>query len=410
MRILLFLVTAFVFFSCQPSTELKSGKWRGIIEMQGQELPFTLDIEQAGGTYEVFLNNADEHLLLDEVTLYDDSVKMVMHIFDTEIRARIADNTLTGYYYKNFDNTYKLPFRATWNEDYRFEVTGKEPVADFSGKYAVEFISDEGDTTQSVGIFNQADTYIDGTFLTPTGDYRFLEGNVDGNKMYLSAFDGDHTYIFSATKTDSDALAGDYWSGRSLHKTWTARKDENAALPDNEGLTYLKDGYEKIDFRFPDLAGNPVSPGDDTYKDKVIILQIFGTWCPNCMDETKFLVPWYEANQDRGIEIIGLAYERKADFDYASDRVIKMKEKLNVNYDFVIAGTSDNAQASETLPMLNYIMAFPTTIFIGKDGRVRHIKTGFEGPGTGIYHERFKDRFNEIVNELVAETVNDPDA
>jgi hypothetical protein len=80
-----------------------------------------------------------------------------------------------------------------------------------------------------------------------------------------------------------------------------------------------------------------------------------------------------------------------------------MKAKWGVNYDFVIAGVNDKVKAAETLPALNKIVAFPTTIFIGKDGNVKRIHTGFEGPGTGDYHERWKQRFNEIVNELLAE-------
>lgn len=117
------------------------------------------------------------------------------------------------------------------------------------------------------------------------------------------------------------------------------------------------------------------------------------------------MAPRYDTNKGRGVEIIGLAYERKPDFVYASERVKKMKEKFNVNYEYLIAGVNDNAKAAETLPMLNKVVAFPTTIFIGKDGKVKHIHTGFDGPGTGIYYEQFKERFNSIVNELLAEDV-----
>jgi hypothetical protein len=117
------------------------------------------------------------------------------------------------------------------------------------------------------------------------------------------------------------------------------------------------------------------------------------------MDETRFLTDWYPKNKDRGVEIIGLAYEQKADFDYASGRVKKMKEKLNVPYDILIAGT--NANASETLHALNRVIAFPTTIFVGKDGQVKHIHTGFSGPGTGVYYEQQQERFNEVVNQLL---------
>jgi thiol-disulfide isomerase/thioredoxin len=198
-------------------------------------------------------------------------------------------------------------------------------------------------------------------------------------------------------------LTGKYYSGKTWEESWTARKNENASLPDAEKLTYLKEGYDRITFTFPDVNGNNVSLDDPKYKNKVVVLQLFGTWCPNCMDETKFLAPWYDENKDRGVAIIGLAYERKADFTYASNRVKKMIDKMKVNYDFVIAGTDDKAKASETLPMLNQVIAFPTTIFIGKDGKVKKIHTGFSGPGTGIYYDQFKQHFNETINELLAE-------
>jgi thiol-disulfide isomerase/thioredoxin len=182
-----------------------------------------------------------------------------------------------------------------------------------------------------------------------------------------------------------------------------AKKNDFASLPDPESLTYLKKGYEKIEFTFPDINGKSVTLNDEKYKNKVVILQIFGTWCPNCMDETKFLAPWFLENKDRGVEIIGLAYERKNDFTYASGRVKKMINKFNVPYDFVIAGTNDKAKASETLPQLNKVVAFPTTIFIGKDGKVKKIHTGFTGPGTGKYYDLFVQHFNETVNELLTE-------
>jgi thiol-disulfide isomerase/thioredoxin len=297
-----------------------------------------------------------------------------------------------------------MPFTATLGEDFRFEkVNVNPPSTDFTGKYAVTFITDKGDTSVSVGVFNQKGNYVEGTFLTTTGDYRYLEGNVIGDKLYLSTFDGNHSFLFIAVKKDDKTVTGDYWSGSASHESWTGIKDDNAVMPDADALTFLKPGFEKIDFSFPDLNNNKVSPADEKFKNKVVILQIFGTWCPNCMDETKFLSQWYNENKDRGVEIVGLAYERKDDFTYASERVKKMKSKLNVPYDFVIAGTNDKKKASETLPMLNQVLSFPTTIFIGKDGKVKHIRTGFEGPGTGVYYDQFKQHFNEIINELLNE-------
>lgn len=404
MRLILVLLSVSVLFSCSAPPDLKQGRWRGIVDVQGQELPMNFSVKKEGDQYLVGLRNMDEEIVLDEISLKGDSVIMYMHIFDTEIHAKIEGETLSGYYVKNYEKDFKLPFRATYGEEHRFVKASNEVTEDFSGTYAVNF-DHEGDTTVAVGIFHQTGNELTGTFLTPIGDYRYLQGNVVNGEMMLSTFDGNHAFVFKARKTDEGTLKGDFWSGKDWHETWTGIKDDNASLPDAESLTFLKEGYDKIEFSFPDVNGNMVSSTDERYKDKVVILQIFGTWCPNCMDETKFLSQWYPKNKDRGIEILGLAYEAKDDFDYASSRVRKMKEKLTVPYDFVIAGTKDKEEAAKTLPMLNHVLSFPTTIFIGKDGTVKSIYTGFSGPGTGIHYERFIQRFNQTVDELLADNL-----
>ncbi len=402
MRFLLLSASIFLVLSCQQPVELRTGTWRGLIAMQGKELPFTFDVEKNGTGYVSYLNNVSEKLLLDEVQIRGDSVFMTLHIFDAELRAKINGNQLLGTYYKNYAPETSLPFSATWGDNYRFVTNTNEPVApDYSGTYQLDFKTDK-DPYVSVGVFDQQGNHLTGTFLTPMGDYRYLEGNVVDGQLNLSTFDGNHAFLFTAALS-GDSIRGDHYSGKSSHETFSGIKNAQAQMPDPETLTLLKEGYDRIDFSFPDLQGNPVKLSDERFKNQVVILQIFGTWCPNCMDETKFLSQWYSENHARGVEILGLAYERKSDFDYASRRVIKMKEKLNIPYDFVIAGINDKDEAAKTLPMLNRVLAFPTTILIGKDGTVKHIYTGFEGPGTGIYHERFKDRFNQLINELLNE-------
>jgi len=408
MRLLSAFAILLTVFSCttKNTSELQTGLWRGTIELQGKQLPFNFRVErdQEGG-FDVFLKNASEEILLDEVTLNNDSVDFVLHVFDAQLRAAIDGNTLRGFFILNYQNDYRLPFTATLGDLYRFQPTDTTAVTtDFSGKYQVLFRSNV-DSTMAVGLFTQKGNYAEGSFLTPTGDYRFLEGGVFNDTLYLSTFDGNHAYIFKAHFTNDSTLNGEYWSGKTSYKTWIGVKTQSASLPHPESLTYLKEGYDKIEFSFPDVNGNKVSLTDEKFRNKVVILQLFGTWCPNCMDETKFLNEWYEKNNARGVEILGLAYERKDDFTYASERVKKMKEKWKVQYDFVIAGVNDKVKAAETLPALNQVVAFPTTIFIGKDGKVKHIHTGFEGPGTGIYHEQFKQRFNEIINELLNEEI-----
>lgn len=404
------LLAIVVWGACDKETETakapKTGVWRAAIEIQGQQLPFNFElVKDSSGGYDAYLFNADERLLLDEVTVANDSIDIALHIFDANIKAATNGDSLKGVFVKNYEKDYRLPFAAAYGQTFRFEKEkDQQDIPDFNGKYDVTFVH-ESDTTKAIGIFNQQGDSVTGTFLTPTGDYRYLQGNVAKGVLQLSTFDGNHAYLFRATKQADGKLSGDYFSGKTWEEQWTAEKNENASLPDPESLTYLKPGHDRITFSFPDVNGKPVTLADEKYKNKVVILQLFGTWCPNCMDETKFLSAWYNQNKDRGIEIIGLAYERKPDFAYASGRVKKMISKLDIQYDFVIAGTNDKEKAAETLPMLNTVVAFPTTIFIGKDGKVKKIHTGYSGPGTGIYYEQGVQHFNETVNELLTENL-----
>ena len=405
--ILVLITTAILFFGCsaakeEQQAELKNGIWRGVLSIQGEELPFNFEIKTENNSIKAYLINAEEKLELDSIVIENHSVYMPMHIFDADIKAKIEGDKLIGHWTKNYAEDYRIPFTATHGDKFRFKSDNKTPYNSIEGNWQVTFVHDN-DTTESVAIFEQKKDRVIGTYLTPTGDYRYLEGIMDGDQLKISTFDGGHAFLFTALLLEDGSLKGDYWSGKSWHEEWTAVKDSTASIPDPDEITFLKDGYSKIDFSFPGLSGNQVTPNDPKYKDKILILQLFGTWCPNCMDETKFLKSWYDENQDRGVEILALAYEAKSDFDYAKGRVLKMKRKLGVNYDFVIAGTSNKQEASKTLPMLNSISSFPTTIFIDKTGLVRRIHTGFTGPGTGVYYDDFIKEFNLTVDELLDE-------
>jgi len=370
--------------------------------MQGMGLPFNFTIDSLEQGYQARIRNGEEQLLLDEIRTEQDSVVMTMHIFDAELRAKIDGDSMRGFFNKNYEKNYRLPFRAAAGQEFRFESADESPGVDFSGTYEVTFVNDQ-DTTQAVGIFQQIGSKVTGTFLTPLGDYRWLEGNVVSNKLMLSVLDGNHAFIFSAIKNADGTLTGDYYSGRAWHQTWTGKLNPEAQMPNPNSLTGLKDGYEKIEFSFPDEAGNILSSNDDRFKNKPVVIQILGTWCPNCMDETRFLSDWYRRNNALGVEVVGLAFEAKDEFTYASERVQKMKNKIGVDYPVLIAGNKDKKKAAEALPALRELVAFPTMIFIGKDGKVKKIHTGFSGPGTQKYYDQFVQEFNDTIRDLLSE-------
>jgi thiol-disulfide isomerase/thioredoxin len=276
--------------------------------------------------------------------------------------------------------------------------------------YNVLFKDEEGKTYPAVGILKQ-DSIVRGTFLTTTGDYRYLAGNtVFANKKWhirLSTFDGSHAFLFDAPLEAPGAtksLKGDFYAGKTGHETWTATLDPKAKLPDADTLTYLKKGESRLNFKFPSVVqGGSISPTDPKYRGKVVVIQVLGSWCPNCMDETKFLAPWYEQNKARGVEVIGLGYERVPEYNQAAARLRQMKERLNVGYDLAVAGVSNKDSVAKSMPQLAKFLAFPTTIFLDRKGVVRSIHTGFSGPGTGNYYEEEVAGFNRTVDKLLKE-------
>jgi thiol-disulfide isomerase/thioredoxin len=257
-----------------------------------------------------------------------------------------------------------------------------------------------------VGEFKQNRAKLTGTFLSTSGDYRYLEGAVAGNQLYLSCFDGGHAYIFTADITDANTLTnGKFYAGYSSLDKWSAVKNENAKLPDAYSLTALKPGYNKIGFTFKDINGNNVSLGDSRFKNKVVIVQILGSWCPNCMDETNYFVSsYYKKYHSKGVEIVGLDYERTTDFAKSQKTLRQLITHFNVPYPILITGyTPSKGDPEKSLPMLADFKGFPTTLIIDKKGEVRKIHTGFSGPGTGAYYTQFIDEFGKLTDDLLAE-------
>jgi thiol-disulfide isomerase/thioredoxin len=405
-KILVFLTLILAFTACEKTTKPKVGVWRATIPTSGGELPFNFDIQEDGDGYSVLILNGDEKLKMDKSFIKDDSLHIPMEVFDAEIVAHVEGEKMTGYWKKmRSDFSFlKGDFTAEFGKSYRF-VEKKENInTSLADKYNVLFRSeDKKDSTVSVGLFSTKGNEVNGTFLTTTGDYRYLSGNIVEDSLKLSCFDGTHLFLFKAKIEGDKLIGGEFWSSLKSLETWTGIKDENAALPDEKSLTFLKDGYKTIEFTFPNENDKKISLTYDAFKGKVVIVQIMGSWCPNCMDESKFLAPWYAKNKQKGVEVIGLAYEKSTDPAFAFPKIKRLKERFNIDYEVLLAGTNDKDKASETLPMLNHVIGFPTTIFIDKKGQVREIHTGFSGPGTGKYYDDFVNDFNRLVDKLLAE-------
>jgi thiol-disulfide isomerase/thioredoxin len=403
MNILRILILSLIVFSCKSDPKLNTGLWRAEVPTVAGTLPFFLEIEKEDNTLKAFAVNGDEKLAFDTLFISNDSLHLRMELFDAEITAKISDSTLHGVFSKKMADLSirQAEFSAVLGETNRFKTTQNSAgIKEIAPQYAVNFI--DGDVTyQAVGLFKQNGEKVTGTFLTTTGDYRYLDGVVDGDSLKLSCFDGNHVFLFTA-KIEKDKLVnGKFCSSITYLETWEGIADSNAKLPDANTLTYLKPGYTKLDFSFADENGKQISINDEAYKGKITIVQVLGTWCPNCMDETKFLADFSTKHPE--IKIIGLAFEKSTDPAFALPKIAKMKKRFGVTYPVLIAGKNDKADASEKLPMLNKIISFPTTIVIDKKGIVRKVHTGFSGPGTGEYYIQFVEEFNRFIDKLEKE-------
>ena len=403
MKIIRLLILAFIIISCKSDPKLNTGLWRAEIPTVAGTLPFFLEIEQEANILKAFIINGDEKLAFDTLFISNDSLHLRMDLFDAEIIAKISDSTLHGVFSKKMADlsNRQAEFSAVLGENSRFKTSQNiSGIKKIANQYAANFT--DGDVKyQAIGLFKQTGEKVTGTFLTTTGDYRYLDGVIDGDSLKLSCFDGNHVFLFTAKIEDNKLINGKFCSSITYLETWEATADSTAKLPDANTLTYLKPGYSKLDFSFADENGKQISINDDVFKDKITIVQVLGTWCPNCMDETKFLSDF--STKHPAIKIIGLAFEKSTDPAFALPKIAKMKKRFGVNYPVLIAGKNDKTDASEKLPMLNKIISFPTTIVIDKKGIVRKVHTGFSGPGTGEYYIQFVEEFNRFIEMLEKE-------
>lgn len=402
-------VLSFGLSSFKPVAAFKNGIWLARLKTaSGQFIPFNFELRDSVGKKMLTIINGKERFRVNNVKIEGDSVLIKMPLFDSEIHAALEGNSLEGNWVRHIGSkNILIPFSAQADASWRFFPSPQKAKFNVDGRWSATFTDEDGQNKDvTVGEFKQNGNDVTGTFLTTTGDYRFLQGTVSGDELYLSCFDGSHAFLFTGKISNEKTIVnGKFYAGASYVSLWTAAKDENAKLPDAYSLTVLKPDYKKIDFTFPDLDKKPVSLTDTQFKNKVVILQILGSWCPNCMDETAYLSSnFYKKYHAKGVDILGLAYERTTDFATSKKNLEQLKARFDIPYDLLITGYTNNKnEAAKSLPALSSFVAFPTTIIIDKKGEVRKIHTGFSGPGTGDHYTEFTHEFETLIDQLLAE-------
>jgi thiol-disulfide isomerase/thioredoxin len=394
------------------NNDMRMGTYRVVLQTPGGELPFGLELAQKDSALVGYLINGPERLLLSDVKITGSHLEIRMPGYENVLTADADGNQLRGevFLVKPNGKNQHVPLRATLGENYRFfekaadsDKTASE-AADVSGRWAVKFVDDSGAPEAAVGEFSQSHDVVSGTILTTTGDHRYLAGQVKGDELYLSTFDGAHVFLYKAKIASDGSLDGDWWSGLAYHEKWTGKRDAAAQLPDAYGVTAMRDGVKQFDFAFPDLSGKTVSSKDPQFRGKVLIVALAGSWCPNCHDEAAFLAPLYKDYRGKGLEIVSLQFEHFGDFERAAQATQRFRQHYGIEYTTLIAGVSDKDEAAKKLPMLKSFVAFPTTVFIDRKGNVRKIHTGFTGPATGKFYVDFVNEVKTTLDKLLAET------
>jgi thiol-disulfide isomerase/thioredoxin len=400
------LLTSFTSFAQNHKRiKIKKGAWISHLSLSDSDvLPFEMKISKKRGDYTFTVINGDEQIILNTPEQKGDSLIVRFPFFNSALRFTMDNKKcLTGHWYNyNKGADYKIPLSARKRRASRFISTHKaDSYIDVNGRWQVEFEPNTNSSYPAVGVFKQKETNtVSGTFLTETGDYRYLAGNTTKDSLYLSCFDGSHAFLFKAKK-DGEKLSGKFFSGNHWQSEWVASPNPNFELTNPDSLTYLVD-EKPLTFSLKDLEGNQFTFPNGDYKNKVTIIQIMGSWCPNCLDETQYYKTLYDKYHDSGLEIISIGYETGASFDDHANNLKRLQEKLDLNFKFIVGGSAQKNLASEHFNMLNEVVSFPTSIFIGRDGMIKRVHTGFNGPGTGVYYTDYIQKTNALVESLLA--------
>jgi len=394
-----FLIITILIQSCSSDFMPKLGIYRAEIKTKDNSiLPFKFELLSTSNQLIMKVENDKETLIYDDIVFEDDSMKIFMPPYDAVIIAKIEGESLNGRYLKE-ESGKEAKFNARINDKPKF-ISNKKANFSLDGKYKTVFRPEN--PYPGLGLFTQNGNNVSGTFRKNTGDTRFLSGITFGDSILLSTFDGAHPYLIKAEKKGDTIFGNLHYYSNSITEFWMI-KDDDYDLADSKSLTKLKDGFQSINFNFKDINGEFISLNDERFKNKVVVVQILGTWCPNCLDETQFFLSYLNENPDEDLAFIGLSVEAAKTEERAMKRISNMIDKFDIPYPILLAqyGSTDKETFLKKIPMLENIISYPTTIIIDKNGKVNSIHTGFNGPATGQAFIDYKKDFKSEIKGLL---------
>ena len=389
-------ILALVFAAPMLPAGSLSGLWQATVTVRGSEIPFRFEIQGDGSSVKGTFFNGDERFTSTAGDFADNTLSLKWDYLAATLTAKLNDGALEGHYDRARSNPYE--FHA-----HKFtappRVTGKIPS--ISGLWIIEGVRSSKTEAAWNFIVKQSGPDVSAAILRVDGDTGTLSGSYRDGKFVLSHFSGMRPTLIEVTVEPDGTLK--LVLGRN---TMTAVRPAEArakglAEPlDPSKHTGVKDASERFHFSFPDLSGNTVSNADARFKDKVVLVNITGSWCPNCHDEAPFLEETYKKYRARGLEIVALSFE-EADQLKDPTRLRAFIQRYGISYTVLLGGTTD--EAKEKLSQATNWDAWPTTFFLGRDGKVRAVHAGFPSKASGELFTKAKEDFSGEVERLLAE-------
>jgi peroxiredoxin len=380
-----------------------SGLWNAtVLNKAGDEVAFTLDLKREGDRVVGALVNGDDRIVSTDGQFDGRTLRLRYDFYDGQLTAAVSGDKLEGSFdrqgqHGKLSRAFKAMRRTEPDHLDHLQQARGGPV---DGDWLLR-VGEEGKERVWRASLAQTGNQVTGTIIPLSGDWGTLTGSFDGEHLAISRFDGINAHLFKASLTTRGTLEGRLDSERKV----TAERPDSSKLsvPDAGNVTRLKNPAEPFRFSFPDANGQTISSTDARFQNKVIVVTITGSWCPNCHDEAEVLKPLYEKYHDHGLEIVSLAFEYTGDVSRDAEQLRIFSRRHQIKYPVLLAGTTDEGDIAQKLSQLENFSAFPTTLFIGRDGLVKRVHAGFDGPATGERHMRLKAEIEEIIRRLLDE-------
>ncbi len=372
----------------QPSLD---GPWRAVLDLAGGTLPFGLTITKGGGE----ICNGPSCTPFSAIVARGDSVVLEIGDYAATITVRRRNDSLVGMY-RNVGNKgpRAIPFRAA-----RGSWPPSPGPSRLLGRWDATFTTD-GRQSPRVFEFRNGKFGLEASFEANSGDYGLFVGGATGDRFQVAHFDGAFVYLIEGS-LEGDTLRGMFHAGLRTETPYVAVRSTGQPhlVPPTE-LTRA-DTTRPFAFAFPDLEGRVVTQNDPRLRGKVVLIDVFGTWCPTCHEAAPALVDLYRKYGPAGLAVVGIAYEVSDDSTVANPLIRRFRDKFAIPYLLLLGGINVVEATAATLPQLSGFTAYPTTIFLGRDGRVKAVYAGFRGSATGAQHRKQLADYDALVRRLL---------